>query len=119
MQAAVASQLAALVQETSARTVAVSRLSWLACRVKPLRDGQAELLARYDAWFAAVTRTVEMDAAVVEQATVLRAFHGLKTPDALIAASALSLDDAILVTGDAAFARVPGLRTSVIALPAA
>lgn len=84
-----------------------------------LRDGHADLLSRYDVWFAVVSHIVELDAAVAEQATRLRATHGLKTPDALIAASTLRTEGAVLVTADAGFARVRGLRTAFITLPAA
>jgi predicted nucleic acid-binding protein len=96
--------------------IAVSRLSLLECRVRPLREGDADLLARYDEFFAAPDlRIVELDADVVEGATLIRARTGLRTPDALQAASSLSFDPhALFLTGDAAFRRVPGLRVELI-----
>lgn len=59
----------------------VSRLSVLACRVKPLGEGDAVLLKRYDDIFASV-HIVELSVEVVDAATQLRAGHGLKTSDA-------------------------------------
>ena len=89
--------------------VAVSRLGVMECRVKPLRQANTPLLARYDAFFQQV-QIVELSAAVVDAATVLRASTGLKTPDALQAACALSLTPPVgFVTGDTGFARVAGL----------
>ena len=90
--------------------VAVSRLGVMECRVKPLREGNTALLTHYDAFFQQV-QIVELSAAVVDGATVLRANTGLKTPDALQAACALSLSTPLgFVTGDAGFARVAGLN---------
>ena len=92
--------------------IAVSRLTWLECRVGPLKAGNAALLTDYDAFFAQPDLlTVELTAQVVELATAIRARHGLKTPDALQAACCLQLGAAhAFVTGDAAFAKVLGLK---------
>lgn len=90
--------------------LAVSRLGVMECRVKPLRDNAIALLAAYEAFFAQA-RIVELTAAVVDAATTLRASYGLKTPDALQAASALSLgEDVVFVTADLGFARLSGLK---------
>ena len=95
--------------------LAVSRLSMMECQVKPLREGDSALLKRYNDFFAAVT-IVELKPAVVELATNLRVRHGLKTPDALQAACALSLlGETIFVTGDMAFGKVSGLDVRLIA----
>jgi uncharacterized protein len=90
--------------------LAVSRLGVMECRVKPLRDNAHTLLAAYEFFFAQA-RIVELTAAVVDTATTLRAAYGLKTPDALQAASALSLgEDIVFVTADLGFARLSGLK---------
>ena len=97
--------------------LAVSRLSVLECRVKPLRDGNAILLKRYYDFFAAV-HIVELSATVVDPATDLRVLHHLKTLDALQAACATSLQsDATFVTADLAFAKVAALDVRLIRLP--
>ena len=94
--------------------LAVSRMSVLECRVKPLREGNVALLKRYDDFFASV-RIVELSAAVVDAATLLRARDGLKTPVALQAASALVASERpVFVTADAGFAKVSGLDVRLI-----
>ena len=96
--------------------LAVSRLSYLECRVQPLRDGDEALALRYDTLFAAPElHIVEIDANVIEGATRIRAQFGLRTPDAIQAASCLSLDvEHIFLTNDAAFRRVPRLALRML-----
>lgn len=100
--------------------LAVSRLSVMECRIKPLRDGDAALLQRYTDFFAAV-QILELDAQVVDMATELRASHGLRTPDALQAASALvwqrTAGEVLFVTADQGFTRVPTLAVRLIQTP--
>ena len=106
--------LAQLCAQQPSVELMASRLSVLECRVKPLREGDAVLLKRYDDFFAAV-RIVELSAEVVDVATQLRARYGLKTPDALQAASAVVASDRTLfVTADAGFAKVTGLDVRLI-----
>lgn len=97
--------------------LAVSRLSFLECRVAPLRRGDQACLDRFEALFAQPDLlVVELSAAVIEQATQLRANHGLRTPDALQAACCLQLGpDAVMITGDAGFERVHALQVHLIA----
>ncbi|MCE2971024.1 MAG: PIN domain-containing protein [Burkholderiales bacterium] len=104
--------LRALRRESPEAMFAVSRLSVLECLVQPLRDGDADMIDAYRDFFdAGQLQVVELTAAVVDRATTLRASHGLKTPDALQAASALELPgDVLFLTNDRRFARVPGLR---------
>ena len=111
-------QLRRLADEAAAGglQLAISRLSWLECRVGPLRRRDAEALSRFDAFFLHPDlEWVELSPAVVEQATQLRAEHNLRTPDALQAASCLQLGaGAVMVTGDAGFQRVPSLRLALV-----
>ena len=97
--------------------LAVSRLSLLECRVAPLRRGDRACLDRFEALFAQPDLlVVELNAAVVELATQLRANHGLRTPDALQAACCLQLGpDAVMITGDAGFQRVQALQVHLVA----
>ena len=94
----------------------VSRLSWLECRVYPMKHQQVQILALYDEFFASVDLVwVELSAEVVEWATMLRAQYGLRTPDALQAASCLSLDSAhIFFTADRGFHKVLGLNVHLL-----
>jgi predicted nucleic acid-binding protein len=104
--------------EAGRLTLAMSRLSWMECRIKPLRAADTALLSRYDSFFAAPElRWMELDRATVELATSLRARHGLRTPDALQAACCLKAGTPhVFVTGDRAFARVPGLACRFVTI---
>lgn len=96
--------------------LAVSALSRLEYRVRPLKDRNERVLARYAAWFSDPgLLVVELGAEVIDLATELRAGYGLRTPDALQAACALATDrDARFVTGDRDFERVSGLRVHAV-----
>jgi len=97
--------------------VAVSRLGVMECRVKPLRERDQALLASYDAFFAQA-QIIELSAAIVDQATHIRAATALKPPDALQAACAMSLGEPCgFVTGDAGFSRVSGLQVLQVKVP--
>ena len=91
---------------------AVSRPSMMECLVKPLRDQNSADINQYRAFFASAgLQIVEVSAPILETATVLRARHGLRTPDAIQAASALSLKGPVtFITGDRQFQKVPGLH---------
>ena len=73
-------------------------------------------LAAFDAFFARPDLLwVELTKDVVELATAVRVRHGLRTPDALQAASCLQLGAGhVLLTADAAFARVAGLNARLL-----
>ena len=113
-------QFAALIRQLAAEgshgPAVVSRLSFLECRTKPLRDGNQALLARYDGFFKTKDLlVVELTAAAVDLATQLRARHGLRTPDALQAACCLIHGpNTPFVTADAAFRRVDGLDVRLL-----
>jgi len=63
---------------------AISRLSFLECRVKPLKENNREMLLLFDNFFNAHNLLiVELDAHVVNIATHLKSQHLLRTPDAL------------------------------------
>jgi predicted nucleic acid-binding protein len=95
---------------------AVSRLSWLECRVKPARDGDYGTLANFDAFFSRPNLSwVELTREVVELATEVRVRHHLRTPDALQAASCLQLGpEHVFITGDPSFKKVGSLNARVL-----
>ena len=95
---------------------AVSRLSWLECRVRPARNNQLATLAKFDAFFARPDLVwVELSKNVVELATAIRVRHGLRTPDALQAASCLQLGGKhFFLTGDIAFKNVTELNVKML-----
>lgn len=96
--------------------LAVSRLTWLECRVKPMKDNNGALLAQYDAFFGHPDLIwVELTRDVVELAAAIRARHGVRTPDALQAASCLQLgQEHVMFAGDASFQRIEGLHVALI-----
>lgn len=109
--------LQSLEQESAGTPVyAVSRISILECLVKPLRDNDQTLIKRYGQFFAARNlQIVELSPAVVDRATQIRAFCSLKAPDAIQAASALSIKGPVrFVTNDKRFAVVPDLTVSLL-----
>jgi predicted nucleic acid-binding protein len=95
---------------------AVSRLSWLECRVRPARNNELAMLGTFDAFFARPDLVwVELGKNVVELATAIRVRYGLRTPDALQAASCLQLGARhLFLTGDIAFKKVAELNTKML-----
>src|SRR5690349_10472427 len=78
-----------------------SRLSWLECRIRPLKDNDHKLLAAYDQLFEANRMLIaEITAEVVANAAILRARYGFKTPDAIHLASAIEEKAELFLTGD-------------------
>lgn len=92
-----------------------SRLSMLECRVKPVRDGNRLLLYQYDRLFDHRNIYIaEITAAVIDRATLIRAQYGLKTPDAIHAATAIAEHADLLLTGDKSFTRCPEIPVEVV-----
>jgi len=104
--------LASLASAHSPLGIAVSRLSWMECRIGPLKDNAPDRLVLFDPFFAQPDMIwVELDRNVVELATEIRVRHSLRTPAALQASCCLQLGPAHrLLTGDRRFQRVRGLR---------
>ena len=69
-----------------------SDLTRMECRVKPMRDGNGELLKDYDDYFeGAVAEIVALSGEVIDRATAIRAQYRFKTPDAIHLAAAVIL----------------------------
>jgi predicted nucleic acid-binding protein len=73
-------------------------------------------VAAFDAFFARPDLAwVELSKDVVELATVIRIKYGLRTPDALQAASCLQLGAKhLFLTGNVAFKKVSGLNVKLL-----
>ena len=83
--------------------------------VKPLRDGNTEIELQYREIFASnAVRLLDASYQVFEDAARLRAETGLKTPDALHAATALRAGCALFITNDTDCRRVQGLPVVVL-----
>ena len=96
-------------------TLASSELVVLETLIKPLREGNARLEMLFRSIFAAA----EMDLipatlAIWEDAARIRAATGLKTSDALHAATALSAGCTLFITNDTDFRRVEGLPIVIL-----
>jgi predicted nucleic acid-binding protein len=111
------SRLGRLAEQQPNLGAGVSRLTWLECRVGPMKANDSALIERYDRFFAQPSlQWVELSQDVVELAAAIRVRHGLRTPDALQAACALQLGDQHqFLTGDRAFRRVAGLQVALLA----
>jgi predicted nucleic acid-binding protein len=92
----------------------VSVLTRMECRVQPLRLGNAELLADYDAFFASLDGLLDLNAAVFEKATELRAGLNLRTPDALHLAVAIHNGCDVFLTNDRTLTRCTDIRVQVL-----
>ncbi len=72
------------------RGLRVSDLTRLECRVRPIRNGNADLLARYDEFFSLPEVThLPITSEVFDLATELRAQHSIRTVDALHLSAAI------------------------------
>jgi predicted nucleic acid-binding protein len=95
--------------------VLTSRLARLECRLKPLRNQDAVLLAAYDEFFASDPMLlIDIDADIIERATDLRARYNVKTPDAIHLAAAWQQQADVFLTGDAALARCREVPVEVL-----
>ncbi len=95
--------------------VLTSRLSCLECRVKPIRDGDAILGAKYDSFFQQRRLVVsEVTPTVIERATQVRARDRFKTPDAIHIATAIEENADVFLTGDADLKRCGELTVEIL-----
>lgn len=96
-------------------TLASSELVVLETLIKPLRDSNARLEMLFRSVFAATEmELIPATLTVWEDAARIRAATGLKTSDALHAATALSAGCALFITNDTDFRRVQGLPIVVL-----
>ena len=83
--------------------------------VRPIREGDTDLEMALRAVFAAPEfQLVSSTRQLWEDTARLRAETGLKTPDALHAATALSVGCALFITNDTDFRRVQGMSVVVL-----
>ena len=104
-------------QQAQAGQVSVvnSELVVLETLVKPMRKGDAVLESVFRSLFEAnEVRLIAATRSLWEEAARLRADTGLKTPDALHAASALQAECTLFVANDGDFRRVQGLPVAVL-----
>lgn len=94
--------------------IVTSELTWLETLTKPIGDGNLTLERIIRAFLSAREITlIPATLSIWEQAARLRGL-GLKTPDALHAATAVGSGCTMLLTNDADFQRVPSLPVTVL-----
>ena len=92
-----------------------SELSRLECRIKPIRDGEGALLAAFDSYFAdIISEVVPLSRQVIEHATVLRARHSFRTPDAIHLAAAIVSACDLFLTNDFRLSRCTEIAVEAI-----
>jgi len=96
--------------------VVTSIITVLETEVRPMRDGDAALVARYDELLLETLHidTREVTTAVAREATRLRARYNLRTPDALQIATALHAGANAFLTNDQRLAIVPDITVLVL-----
>ena len=103
----------AIGRETDAR-FAISPLVRMECLVRPRREGDLVMQRRFEQAFDRLL-TLEIDAAVFDAATTLRAHFGLRTPDALHLACAQHHGCRALWTNDGRLERAGlGLAKAIV-----
>lgn len=105
-----------LSHRTSADDVVLtSRLSWLECRVKPIREKDTALLATYEKFCSTgELEMLEITPDVIDRATHLRAGHGFKTPDAIQLATAVLHRADVIITGDKGWPRFRDIPVELV-----
>jgi uncharacterized protein len=112
-QARARARLAVL--EKAGDQIAVSDLSRLECRIKPIRTGDAASLAQFDAFFARPdVQRVPLSTAVYDRATLLRATYNFKLGDSLHLAAAIEAGCDLLLTNDHRLSKCTEIRTEVL-----
>jgi predicted nucleic acid-binding protein len=103
------------VEGRSGRAV-TSTLTMTELLVQPMRREQAALVNTIFALGATYPHLdwIAPTLAIAERAARVRARHGLRTPDAIQAATALESGATLLVTNDTAFRRVGDLEVAVL-----
>jgi predicted nucleic acid-binding protein len=93
----------------------ISDLTWLECRVKPIRLGDAAALADLEAFLTGsdVVR-VPMPTAVYERACRIRAIHNYKLADALHLAAAVEGRCGLFLTNDHRLSSFPDIAVEVL-----
>lgn len=93
-----------------------STITLLEVLVHPLRDGNKKLADQYKAILLSSNglMTYEVSHEISERAALLRAKHGLRTPDAIQLATALILKADCFLTNDPALKKVKELKVVVL-----
>jgi predicted nucleic acid-binding protein len=104
-----------VVLETAGDHIAVSDLTRLECRVRPLARGDAVKLAGFDTFFSrADVLKLPLTTAVYDRATLLRATYNFKLADSLHLAAAIEGVCDRFLTNDARLSRCTDIAVEVL-----
>ena len=96
-------------------TLVASDLTRMECRVKPLREGNAELLKDFDEFFnGAISEVVVLSRPIMDRATEIRARHGFRTPDSIHLAAAVESSCDVFLTNDHRLDRFIDIRYELV-----
>ncbi|MCF2149672.1 type II toxin-antitoxin system VapC family toxin [Desmonostoc muscorum LEGE 12446] len=92
-----------------------SELILMEVLVVPLRNGNNSLVADYEELLlSSQVKLIPISQSILRQSANLRATSNLKTPDAIHAATALSVSCNQFITNDKGFRNVPGLPVVIL-----
>lgn len=97
-------------------SIITSVITLLEGLVRPIRIGDTNLVRQwYDFLYTTGgLTTVGISPQIAEAASRLRAFHNIKTPDAIQLATALSMKADFFLTNDRKLASIPGINVLVL-----
>ncbi|MDZ8086712.1 MAG: type II toxin-antitoxin system VapC family toxin [Nostoc sp. DedQUE12b] len=92
-----------------------SELILMEVLVVPLRNGNNSLVADYEELLlSSQVQLIPISQSILQQSANLRATSNLKTPDAIHATTALSVNSNQFLTNDKGFRNVPGLPVVIL-----
>lgn len=92
-----------------------SVMSLLEVLVVPIRRNNVGLIREFRNFFYHTRiQTIEITPEIAEKAARLRAFHAIKTPDAIQIATAISAGATAFLTNDAQLASIPDIQVLVL-----
>lgn len=95
--------------------VAVSDLTRLECRVRPIQRADQQRLTIFDQFFALPdVHLVPLSTAVYDHATLIRAQYAFRTTDALHLAAAIEAGCGSFLTHDVRLARFTGIPVEIL-----
>jgi uncharacterized protein len=113
--AALTKQMLEAVEGGSCRAVS-SELTLLEILVRPLQLELQDVADEYELLLSSFPNfsldPISRD--ILLQAATLRARHGLRTPDAIVLATAMAAEATLLVTNDRHFSKVPGIQVTCL-----
>ena len=103
--------------DTGKRELITSALTLLEVLVVPYRAGDRSLADRYEQILTRSRgiRVIDLSSEQLRNAAQLRAATGVKTPDALQLAAAMSSDCSVFVTNDRRIPNIPGMHVLQLA----